>query len=136
DLRKWLAATGVDVKVALVDSCKSGALLQAKGGTRGMPFQIRLTDDLASTGEALLTSSAADEVALESKEIGGSFFTHHFVSGLRGAADASGDGIVTLNEAYQYAYAHTISTTGQTIIGPQHPAYDYRLTGQGELVLT
>ncbi|HEX4449257.1 MAG TPA: caspase family protein [Kofleriaceae bacterium] len=135
DLREWLATAGADVRVALVDSCKSGALLAAKGGTPGPAFQIRLTDDVASTGEALLTSSAADEVALESREIGGSFFTHHFISGLRGAADASGDGIVTLNEAYQYAYAHTIKTTGETVIGPQHPAYDYRLSGQGELVL-
>ncbi len=136
ELRRWLATTGADVRVALVDSCKSGALLAVKGGTPGPAFQIRLTDDLASTGEALLTSSAADEVALESREIGGSFFTHHFVSGLRGAADVSGDGTVTLTEAYQYAYAHTISTTGETVIGPQHPAYDYRLSGQGELVLT
>ncbi len=135
-LRTWLATAGADVRVALVDSCKSGALLAAKGGTPGPAFQIRLTDDVASTGEALLTSSAADEVALESREIGGSFFTHHFISGLRGAADTSGDGIVTLTEAYQYAYAHTIKTTGDTVIGPQHPAYDYRLTGQGELVLS
>jgi hypothetical protein len=135
ELRSWLATAGADVRVALVDSCKSGALLAAKGGTPGPEFQIRLTDDVASTGEALLTSSAADEVALESREIGGSFFTHHFISGLRGAADTSGDGIVTLTEAYQYAYAHTIKTTGDTLIGPQHPAYDYRLTGQGELVL-
>ena len=136
ELRRWLAETGADVRVALLDSCKSGALLAAKGGTPGAPFQIRLTDDLASTGEVLLTSSAADEVALESREIGGSFFTHHFISGLRGAADASGDGIVTLSEAYEYAYSHTIKTTGETLVGPQHPAYDYRLSGQGELVLT
>ncbi|HEX7699080.1 MAG TPA: caspase family protein, partial [Kofleriaceae bacterium] len=135
ELRRWLAAAGADVRVALVDSCKSGALLTAKGGTPGPAFQIRLTDDLASTGEALLTSSAADEVALESREIGGSFFTHHFISGLRGAADASGDGLVTLAEAYQYAYAHTLKTTGETIVGPQHPAYNYQLSGQGELVL-
>jgi hypothetical protein len=135
ELRRWLAAAGADVRVALVDSCKSGALLTAKGGSPGPAFQIRLTDDLASTGEALLTSSAADEVALESREIGGSFFTHHFISGLRGAADASGDGLVTLAEAYQYAYAHTLKTTGETIVGPQHPAYNYQLSGQGELVL-
>jgi hypothetical protein len=136
ELRRWLAASGADVRVALVDSCKSGALLTAKGGTPGPEFQIRLTDELASTGEALLTSSAADEVALESREIGGSFFTQHLVSGLRGAADANGDGTVTLTEAYEYAYGHTIATSGATLIGPQHPAYDYRLTGKGELVLT
>jgi Caspase domain len=135
ELRRWLASAGADVRVALVDSCKSGALLSAKGGTPGPGFQIRLTDELASTGEVLLTSSAADEVALESREIAGSFFTHHFISGLRGAADTSDDGIVTLSEAYQYAYSHTIKTTGETVIGTQHPAYDYRLSGQGELVL-
>jgi hypothetical protein len=136
ELRRWLAATGAQLRVALVDSCKSGALVAAKGGTRGPAFQIRLADDLASTGEVLLTPSAADEVALESREIGGSYFTHHFVSGLRGAADTSGDGQVTLDEAYRYAYVHTIAATGQTLIGPQHPVYAYRLTGEGELVLT
>jgi hypothetical protein len=136
ELRRWLTGTQAEVRLAFVDSCKSGALLAAKGGTPGPAFQIRLNDELASIGEALLTSSAADEIALESREIGGSFFTHHFISGLRGAADASGDGLVTLTEAYQYAYVHTITTTGATVAGPQHPVYDYRLSGQGELVLT
>lgn len=135
-LREWLASTGADVRLALVDSCKSGALVAAKGGAFGPAFSIRLTDEVSATGEALLTSSASDENALESTEIGGSFFTHHLVSGLRGAADASGDGRVTLNEAYEYAYKHTITTSGATLAGPQHPTYDYRITGQGELVLT
>lgn len=135
-LRAWLEDTGAEVRLAIVDSCRSGALVATKGGSPGPAFSIRLTDHASTSGEALLTSSAGDENALESKEIGGSFFTHHLVSGLRGAADVSGDGRVTLNEAYQYAYKHTISTSAATLAGPQHPTYDYRLTGQGELVLT
>jgi hypothetical protein len=43
---------------------------------------------------------------------------------------------VTLTEAYQYAYSHTIKTTGATVYGMQHPAYNYRLSGEGELVLS
>jgi hypothetical protein len=136
ELRRWLASTGADVRLLIVDSCRSGALLAEKGGTPGPAFQIRLSDELTSTGEALLTSAAADEAALESREIRGSFFTHHLVSGLRGAADASGDGAVTLAEAYDYAFSHTVSATTSTLHGPQHPAYDYRLSGQGDLVLT
>jgi hypothetical protein len=136
ELRRWLGSTGAEVRIAVVDSCKSGGLLAAKGGSRGPAFQIRLTEELASSGEALLTSSAADEIALESREIGGSFFTHHLLSGLRGAADASGDGMVSLSEAYEYAHSHTIRATGETLAGPQHPVYDYRLSGQGDLVLT
>jgi len=54
---------------------------------------------------------------------------------LRGAADSSGDGRVTLSEAYQYAYVHTVSATAATEIGPQHPEFDVQLSGEGELVL-
>ncbi|MCK8501070.1 caspase family protein [Myxococcus fulvus] len=136
ELRRWLDATRADVRLAIVDSCRSGALLRFKGGRPGPSFELRLTDEVHSTGHALLTSSAEDELALESREVGGSLFTHHLVSGLRGAADSSGDGLVTLAEAYQYAYAHTVSSTADVLTGAQHPAYDYRLTGKGELVLT
>nr|WP_281404390.1 caspase family protein [Pyxidicoccus fallax] len=135
-LREWLDSTKADVRLAIVDSCRSGALLRIKGGRPGPSFELRLTDELHSSGHALLTSSAEDELALESREVGGSLFTHHLVSGLRGAADSSGDGLVTLGEAYQYAYAHTVSATADVLLGGQHPAYDYRLSGKGELVLT
>ena len=135
ELRQLITGTGADVRVTVIDACKSGALVSAKGGERGQPYHIRLDDDLLSHGEALLTSSAADELALESSEIGASYFTHHFISGLRGAADASGDKLVTLYEAYRYAAAHTTSATAETTLGAQHPAYDYRLSGEGELVL-
>lgn len=136
DLRSWLGGTGADVRLAIIDSCKSGALITAKGGALGPAYDIRLSDDLTSTGDVVITSSASDENALESKEIRGSFFSHHFLSGLRGAADASGDGQVTLAEAYRYAYAHTLTATASTFAGAQHPAYDFRLSGQGELVMT
>ena len=135
DLRQLLSATHADVRVAVVDSCRSGAMLASKGGVAGPSYDIRLSDDLASTGQVLLASSAADEVALESVELGGSVFTHYFASGLRGAADTSGDGRVTLTEAYQYAYQHTLANTSVTSFGAQHPSFDYRLSGQGELVL-
>lgn len=134
ELRRSLANTRADVRVAVVDGCKSGALV-GKGGTRAPAFEIRLIDQLDASGEAMLTSSAADELALESREIRGSFFTHHLVSGLRGAADASGDGRITLSEAYQYAFDHTIAATAASGVR-QHPGYDYRISGKGELVLT
>lgn len=135
-LKAALVATGAEVRVAIIDSCRSGSAILEKGGRPAAPFTLRLTDEITASGEAMITSSAADEAALESKEMMGSFFTHHLVSGLRGAADASGDRQVTLAEAYRYAYDHTISSTSATIVGAQHPTYDYRLSGQGELVLT
>ena len=135
-LRQEIAATNADIRVTILDSCKSGALIASKGGTPGAGFEIRLTDALASTGEALLASSAREESALESAEIGGSFFSHHLISGLRGAADMNTDGRVTLGEAYQYAFRRTLAETSKTIYGPQHPTYDYRMSGEGDLVLS
>ena len=135
DLKALLAGTGADVRVVIVDACKSGSLV-AKGGRPGPAFSIDLVDDLNARGEAMLTSSAADEQSLESSEVRGSFFTHHLVSGLRGAADASGDGRVTLSEAYDYAFGKTVTASAATGALPQHPSYDYRLSGRGELVLT
>jgi hypothetical protein len=136
EVRRWMQSTGAAVRLAIVDSCRSGGLIALKGGRLGPVFDVRLADHLASDGEAIITSSSSSESALESAEIRSSFFSHHLISGLRGAADASGDGMVTLGEAYQYAFGRTVSATADTIIGPQHPLYDYRLTGRGDLVLT
>lgn len=134
-LKGILAGTG-DVRVVVVDACRSGAGYREKGGKPAEPFAIKLTDDLQSTGDAYIASSAESEAALESNEILGSIFTHHFVSGLRGVADASGDRLVTLGEAYKYAYDQTVARTVLLPAGVQHPTYDYKLSGQGELVLS
>jgi hypothetical protein len=136
DVRGLLAASGADVRLAFIDSCRAGGLLASKGGAPGPGFEVQLADNLSSSGEAVITSSSADESALESEEIRASFFSHHLVSGLRGAADVSGDGQVTLAEAYQYAFARTVTGTANTVVGTQHPVYDYRLSGRGDLVLT
>jgi hypothetical protein len=135
-LRAATAALAADVRLVVLDSCRSGSVLQSKGGRPAKAFDIHFADDLSNSGEALITSSAWDESSLESPEIRGSFFTHHLVTGLRGAADTSGDGRVSLAEAYDYAYAHTIAATADTLSGSQHPSFDYRLSGRGELVLT
>jgi hypothetical protein len=134
-LKSILSGVG-DVRVVVVDACKSGAGFREKGARPAEPFVIKLTDTLQSTGDAFIASSAEDEASLESAEVLGSIFTHHFVSGLRGVADASGDKQVTLAEAYRYAYDQTVNRTTLLPVGAQHPTYDYKLSGQGELVMS
>jgi hypothetical protein len=123
-----------DVKVAILDSCSSGSLTRAKGGVARPAFLFDASSDM--TGHAYLTSASAEEAAQESDKIAASFFTHYLISGLRGAADTVGDGVVTLNEAYAYAFQETLASTEKTEYGPQHAAYDINLTGSGDLVLT
>ena len=134
EVREALDAVPADVRIAILDSCASGALTRLKGGTWRAPFQVDASTKV--TGRAFLTSSSASEAAQESDAIGGSFFTHYMVSGLRGAADVSRDGKVTLNEAYQYAFSETLHRTEATRGGAQHPSYDFQLSGSGDVVLT
>jgi len=134
DLRAGIEGVRADLRVAILDSCASGAMTRAKGGTFRPAFVFDESSDMK--GHAYLTSSSAAEAAQESDRLGGSYFTHYLVSGLRGAADDLGQGRVTLNEAYAYAFKETLASTEQTQFGPQHPAYDINLTGTGDLVLT
>ncbi len=132
--RERMNALGADVRIAVVDACASGALTRMKGGT---PVQAFMVDRSArAEGYAFLTSSSESEVAQESDRLRGSFFTHALTTGLRGAADATRDGRVTLHEAYQFAYHETLARTVSTRGGPQHAAYDIQLSGSGDVVLT
>lgn len=134
EVRRLIESFPADVRIAVVDSCASGALTRRKGGKKQAPFMV---DNSAKVrGYAFLTSASANEAAQESDRVGGSFFTHYLVSGLRGAADSSRDGRITINEAYHYAFHETLARTESTQAGPQHPNYDIQLAGTGDLVLT
>lgn len=133
-LRERLGAVGADVRIAVLDACASGAVTRPKGGKLRSPFTVDQSSDMH--GQAFLASSSADESAQESDRLGGSFFTHYLISGMRGAADVSGDGRVTLNEAYQFAFNETLSRTVGTKGGPQHAVYDITMSGTGDVVVT
>jgi hypothetical protein len=133
-LRDRLDQIPADVRIAVLDACASGAFTRMKSGRKRPAF---LVDEAANMrGHAFLTSSAATEVAQESDRIRASYFTHYLVSGFRGAADLSGDGRITLNEAYQFAFNETLGRTVDTKGGAQHPSYDISLSGTGDVVMT
>jgi len=133
-LREGLQTVPADVRIAILDSCSSGAFARLKGGVQRAPFLNQ--DSSQMKGHAFLTSSSENEASQESDTLQGSFFTHYLVSGLRGGADRVGDGLITLNEAYEYAFQNTLSRTESTRAGPQHPSYEIQLSGTGNLVLS
>jgi hypothetical protein len=134
ELRSALSEVAADVGITILDACASGAITRLKGGR---PHPAFLTDASSQVkGYAFLTSSSENEAAQESERLQGSFFTQALLTGLRGAADVSGDGQVTLGEAYQFAFAETLAQTTSTQGGAQHPAYDIKMAGTGDVVLT
>jgi uncharacterized caspase-like protein len=119
-----LAATGIEARwliecldecrakrqVVILDCCFSGAFALAKG-VADVGLQERFAEIAEEgCGRTVLTASRATEYSFErqaptSEESGGSVFTASLVDGLRtGAADRGGDGLVSVSEAYAYAY--------------------------------
>jgi hypothetical protein len=136
ELSKLVRLSPAKLKVLLLDSCRSGALTRVKGGQQVPPFQIGVEDKLRFEGYAVITSSSAGEDAQESDALRSSTFTHHFLAALRGPADLNHDGLVTLGEAYSYAYEQALKSSMSTLVGSQHATYDYDLRGRADPVLS
>ncbi len=137
DLRGYLEQLNVaDVRIAFVDACQSGALTGVKGGRRVPGYEVRLADPGQVRGMAIVTSSTANEFSQESDDLKGSFFSQSIMAGLLGAADSSHDGQVSLSEVYQFAFNRTLASTAASLVGGQHPTYDYRMAGAGDVILT
>lgn len=134
EFRSRIDSLNADVKIAVIDACGSGAITRVKGGVAVPAFMVDESSDMK--GYAFITSSTQDEASQESDRLKGSFFTHSLVSGLRGAGDISGDGRVTLSEAYQFAFNETLQKTETTMGGAQHPSRDMNLAGTGDVVMT
>jgi len=136
ELEQLVRGSAANHRLLVVDACRSGALTRVKGAGKAPPVAIRADLSLASQGAVFLASSAAGEDAQESDAIKGSFFTHYFVSALRGAADRDGDGEITVEEAFEYAYDATIRATSSSAIGVQHPTFRYEVRGRTGHALT
>ncbi len=135
-LKSRIESSQADVKVAIVDACESGQLTQVKGARASTELDFAVPNADTTSGVAYIASTAAGEAAQESAALGGSFFTFHLETALRGAGDANVDGQVSLAEAFQYTASRTTTGTSTTSVGPQHPTYNFRMSGRGDVVLS
>jgi len=136
ELRNAVSGSAAELRLLVVDACRSGAATRVKGLTATAAFALPTPTEPVAEGFAILSASTLGEDAQESDAIGGSFFTHHLVGGLVGAADANGDARVSLDEAYAYARDRTVSSTATTVAGAQHPTFRYDLKGRADVILT
>jgi len=123
--------------VAFLDSCYSGAA----GGRTFTSKKTRAShvDDLflerltRSKGRAIITASRPAEVSIELPELGHGIFTYYLVQGLKGAADLNRDGIVSLQELYEYV-EQQVTQKSRAVGGSQHPVMKGELEGVLPLV--
>jgi hypothetical protein len=135
-LRSETDRLAAEVKIIIIDACQTLRTGRQKGVRVGAPFAVSFSKSDTVRGAVTIQSSKVGEPAHESDHLKGALFTHYLLTGLRGVADANQDGRVTMLEAYQYAYHHTVkdSAAGSTVV--QHPNFDIDLAGTEDLVMT
>lgn len=135
ELRSMIESSAAKARVLIIDSCRSGGLTSVKGGKPAEWFPITRAFDSVPEGFVLISSSAAGEDSHESVRLAASFFTHHLINGMRGAADQNQDRRVSLHEAYGYAFTNTLRSSRSTD-RLQHPTFAYDLKGRTDLVIS
>jgi uncharacterized caspase-like protein len=107
--------------IFIVDSCYSGAsggrTISTTAGLRSSISETFLDRIAGGRGRIILTASAANEVSEEKDELKHGVFTYFLLDGLLGKADTDKDGVITVDEIYNYVSKYVPQVTGQE----QHP---------------
>lgn len=136
ELEALVRGSSAQIRILVIDSCRSGSVTRVKGGKAAPPLALSPgVDEVPGEGVIVLTASTAGEDAQESDQLGGSFFTHYLLSGLRGAADNDADQNITVAEAFGYTREQTILASSRTLSGTQHPTFHYDLRGRADITL-
>jgi caspase domain-containing protein len=137
DLQTIFGRIEAERVVMFLDACYSGAAggrtfasKKTRSGAVDDLFLERLT---RSRGRAIVTASRPAEVSIELPELGHGIFTYYLTEGLRGAGDLNRDGIVSLQELYEYVEQQVVRKS-RAVGGNQHPVMKGELEGVLPLV--
>jgi tetratricopeptide (TPR) repeat protein len=121
-------------QVLILDCCHSGAFARGTKGSPGLTVGTASSFEGTGFGRVVLTATDATQYAWEGERVIGdaenSLFTHYLVRGLQsGEADANRDGQITIDELYDYVYAHVVQQT------PRQTPGKWSFKEQGEIVI-
>jgi hypothetical protein len=132
EMQNVLARIEAERVTVFLDACYSGAAggrTFASTKTRNVSVDDIFLDRLTrSKGRAIVTASRPSELSIELAELGHGVFTYYLVRGLQGYADNNRDGIVSLQELYEYL-AQEVSRKSRAVGGNQHPMMKGELEG-------
>jgi len=103
-------------QVVVLDCCHSGAFAHGAKAAQGVSVGTAEAFEGTGLGRVVLTATDSTQYAWEGDQIIGdaqnSLFTHFLIKGLKtGAADKDDDGVVTVDELYDYVREQVLTTT-------------------------
>lgn len=111
EIRKAMAKSKCRNKMIFADACFSGKIR-----TGGRVSQTEIADTRKSN-VMLFLSSRSNEKSLERRDMQNGFFTTYLQKGLRGAADANKNRVITAKELFDYVHSNVVKQSK----GRQHP---------------
>lgn len=113
EINAILKASPAKFKLCIADACHSGSLLAMRDGA----IENILADYYESLAQAapstaLIMSSKSEETSLESNSLRQGVFSHFLIRGLKGEGDANRDGVIALQELFDYIRSNVRSYTG------------------------
>ena len=130
ELQAWFADYPCKHVMFVADACYSGLALSTRSA--GLPRDIPgyLKKVVSSPVRISMTAGGANEQVHEWR--GQGLFTHFFLHGIDGAADANRDGVVTSDELAAYVKPNVTQTAIDVFRAGQHPQIGRR--GEGEFI--
>ena len=120
-------------QVLILDCCNSGAFAKGTKAATGVSIGTASAFEGKGYGRVVLTASDSTQFAWEGDKVIGttenSLFTHYLVKGLEGEADTNGDGRITIDELYDYAYEQIVNIT------PKQTPGKWSYKQQGEITM-
>jgi hypothetical protein len=118
----------------VLDCCHSGAFARGAKAAQGVSVGTAEAFEGTGVGRVVLTATDSTQYAWEGDQIIGdaqnSLFTHFLIEGLKtGAADKDDDGVVTVDELYDYVRGRVVTTT------PRQTPHKWSYRQQGDIVL-
>jgi hypothetical protein len=103
-------------QVLILDCCHSGAFSPGMKAVAGASVGTAAAFEGTGSGRVVLTATDSTQYAWEGDVVIGkaenSVFTHYLIEGLRsGEADSDANGIITLDELYNYVYEQVVNQT-------------------------
>lgn len=103
-------------QVLILDCCHSGAFSPGMKAVAGASVGTATAFEGTGSGRVVLTATDSTQYAWEGDVVIGnaenSVFTHYLIEGLRsGEADSDANGIITLDELYNYVYEQVVQKT-------------------------
>jgi Caspase domain/TIR domain len=121
-------------QVLVLDCCHSGAFAHGAKAAQGASVGTAEAFEGTGQGRVVLTATDSTQYAWEGDQIIGdapnSLFTHFLIEGLKtGAADKDADGVVTVDELYDYVREQVVTTT------PKQTPHKWSYLQRGDIVI-